>query len=104
MFIIEYMEQKICLICKNVFFKKENCCKREWANKKYCSYECYWEARKGGKGKYKAYWKGKHHSEEYKTQLSQTMKDRGIEPKIKSVRYGKDNNKWKGKFKWDKRN
>jgi len=87
---------KDCLICGSRFWKKITTSKNEWDNQtKYCSRQCYWEARKGGI-KYPAYWKSKHLPEDYRKRISETCKRKGIKPKIISVRYGKDNNKWKG--------
>lgn len=62
----------------------------------YCSRVCYAKARIGGEGKYAAYWKGKHLPDEVCLRISETNKRKGIEPSLRSVRYGKDNNKWKG--------
>jgi len=93
------MPSKKCKTCGQKFIKSPTTSKKDWKNRFYCSRICYWEARKGGKGKYSAYWKGRPLPQSTCQKISDTMKLRGIEPKVKSVRYGKDNNKWKGEDK-----
>ena len=69
------MQTKNCTICGKKFKKRPSCSWKEWDTQaKFCSRECYWEARKGGKGKYKAYWKGKNLPEDIKKQISKTCR------------------------------
>lgn len=90
------MLSKNCLQCEKIFPKGSTVSLKEWNNQsKFCSRVCYGEARKGG-AKYPAYWKGKSIPEKTREQISLTCKIKGIKPKIRSIRRGAENNKWKG--------
>ena len=90
------MQSKDCLQCGKEFSKKVTTSQKTWDTRTwYCSHPCYGEARKGN-SKYPAYWKGKRIPIEVCERISLTNKAKGIEPKVKSVRRGAANNRWKG--------
>ncbi len=62
--------QKECITCKKIFYKKYNCSKKEWEKQKYCSRSCI------NKGRISRF-RGKFHlSQEQKDHLSKVLMGR----------------------------
>lgn len=79
------MESKKCIQCSAVFYKPESCSKKEWEEqRKFCSYKCHNDYRRGkyfvNSGTFKkghqSWLKGKHLPEEVKKKLSLSLKGR----------------------------
>ncbi len=94
------MLSKSCEICGKEFRKKTSHSIKAWEQTKFCSHRCYSLARVGGRGKYSAYWKGKHLPDDVKKRVSETCKRKGVAPsneaREKAKRFGPANNRWKG--------
>ena len=74
------METKICPICEKSFEKYYS---------KFCSYQCYWQSKKGKIG----YWKGKNRSENTKNKIRKTLTGKFVLEKSPS---------WKGGLRKDR--
>lgn len=85
--------EKACITCEKIFKKKINCSKKKFEERKYCSFNCYWEALKNKeiyaewrnklsqahKGK-AGYWTGKKRppfSEQWKNKMSKPAWNKG---------------------------
>lgn len=76
MHIIPMQVFKTCKECQKSFHRLPTTKIEKWKIQKFCSQQCYWKARKGGKGIYTGYWTGKKIPKEMRSKISQTLKKR----------------------------